>query len=62
VQYLQLKARRPPLAVGITKIPPLPLWDKNTMMMLQGKMMPMSKNCPLSSKIPLEVFFLVPIR
>jgi len=48
--------------VGITKIPPLPLWDENTMMMLQGRMMPMSKKYPLSSKIPLEIFFPVSIR
>jgi hypothetical protein len=48
--------------VEITKIPPLLLWDENMMMMLRGRMMLMSKKYPLSSKIPLEIFFPVSIR
>jgi len=62
VQSQLLKARRPPLAVGITKIQPLHLLDKNMMKMLQGRMTLMSKKNPLLPKIPLEIFFPVSIR
>jgi hypothetical protein len=48
--------------LGITKIQPLLLLDENMMMMLRGRMMPMSKKNPLLSKIPLEIFFPVLIR